>query len=49
MCVFCRTLDKGVAASEEMDITLRAEGVYIVKAGEKSAKVVVNDYWLDNS
>ena len=24
---------KGVAASEEMDITLRAEGVYIVKAG----------------
>ena len=34
---------KGVAASEEMDITLRAEGVYIVRAGENSVKVVVSD------
>ena len=34
---------KGVAASEEMDILLRAEEVYIVRAGENSAKVVVSD------
>ena len=34
---------KGVAASEEMDITLRAEGVYIVRAGENSVKVVISD------
>ena len=33
---------KGVATSEEMDIPLRTEGVYIIQSGENSVKVVVN-------
>jgi uncharacterized repeat protein (TIGR02543 family) len=33
---------KGVAASEEADIPLRAQGVYIVQSGEKTVTVIFN-------
>jgi hypothetical protein len=33
---------QSVATSKEMDIPLKAEGVYIIQSGERSVKVVFN-------